>query len=78
MKHKMPIKDIIFHQEHIKVVDKILEDITEEQLQQNGISSMSIIAEKTMAPCLLLKYADGTEESFRGYEEMANRLQNLK
>lgn len=78
MENKVPQEDLEFFSDHHKKVEEIFENIDEKWLNDRGITSLQVIAERTLTPVFCIKYGCGTEEKIRGYEAMASKLAEIK
>jgi hypothetical protein len=78
MKNNIPQEDLEFFKQHQKVVEEIFDKIDEDWLNERGITSLTVIAEKTLTPAFKIKYGCGTEEIINGYEAMASKLKEIK
>lgn len=69
----------MFGENKNELTEKLLSfsDLSEETLKENGISSIAVIAERTMAPSLVVKYTDDSTKSIRGLEEITSFLETL-
>ncbi len=78
MENKIPKEEVEFFLKHAETLKEMYAGLTEEILELNGIQSISIIAEGTMTPMMLIKYTNGSSDSFKGYIDMENTLNKIK
>jgi len=78
MGEDLPNEDAEFFDQHRRKVEEIFKDLTEQKLIALGIHSLQVIAEKSLDPSFNLIYMDGGSEILKGYQEMADKLEELE
>jgi hypothetical protein len=72
----IPKEDLEYLKEHNRTIDT--SGFTEDKLNKLGISSIQILAEKTMSPVLSIKYSDGSDDCiYKGYDEIIEKINEL-